>query len=216
MENDTNKRSFVITISRQFGCGAREIGLIVSRELGIPYYDKELLLEAAKSSGVKTEVFEAADERTPSFFSGLWSFNIGYNSGVHYVGNTPQSDDGIYRAQSDVMIEIARRGPCVIVGRTADYILRSHTEVISIFIHASLEDRVRRMIARGDCKTEKEAEKMTEKKNRERADYYNFYTGKNWGDAASYDLSVDESKLGVEGTAQVILAYIRSRLHSPE
>lgn len=206
MEND---KTYVIAIGRQFGCGGREIGQLIAKGLGVAYYDKELLSEAAKSSGVNEDFFEAADERSPRFFSSLWSFNLGYNTGAYFIGDTPLSDDSIYRAQSDVMTQLADRGPCVIVGRTADYLLRNHCKVVSVFVHSSIEDRVQRIMSRGDAKTEKEAREKAEKKNKLRAEYYNFYTDKKWGDAASYDLSIDASLLGTQATAMFIIDFVK-------
>ncbi len=204
--------NYVVTLGRQFGCGAREIGQLVANMLGIEYYDKRLLLEAAKSSGVAPAVFEASDERTPKFFSSLWSFNLGYYSGALFAGDQPVKEDNVYHAQSQVMVELAKKGPCLIVGRSADYILRDETNVISIFLHSSLEDRVKRIINRGDCKTKKEAKEMAIKQNKLRANYYDFYTDKHWGVSESYDLSIDCSKLGPEGTAKLIVDYVKSRL----
>ena len=206
MEND---KTYVIAIGRQFGCGGREIGQLIAKGLGVAYYDKELLSEAAKSSGVNEDFFEAADERSPRFFSSLWSFNLGYNTGAYFIGDTPLSDDSIYRAQSEVMTQLADRGPCVIVGRTADYLLRDHCKVVSVFVHSSIEDRVQRIMSRGDAKTEKEAREKAEKKNKLRAEYYNFYTDKKWGDAASYDLSIDASLLGTQATAMFIIDFVK-------
>ncbi len=206
MEND---KTYVIALGRQFGCGGREIGQLIAQGLGVAYYDKELLSEAAKSSGVNKDFFEAADERSPHFFSSLWSFNLGYNTGAYFIGDTPLSDDSIYRAQSEVMTQLADRGPCVIVGRTADYLLRNHCKVVSVFIHSSIEDRVRRIMGRGDAKNEKEAREKAEKKNKLRAEYYNFYTDKKWGDAASYDLSIDASLLGTQTTATFIIDFVK-------
>lgn len=206
MEND---KTYVIAIGRQFGCGGREIGQLIAKGLDVAYYDKELLSEAAKSSGVNEDFFEAADERSPRFFSSLWSFNLGYNTGAYFIGDTPLSDDSIYRAQSEVMTQLADRGPCVIVGRTADYLLRDHCKVVSVFVHSSIEDRVQRIMSRGDAKTEKEAREKAEKKNKLRAEYYNFYTDKKWGDAASYDLSIDASLLGTQATAMFIIDFVK-------
>ena len=206
MEND---KTYVIAIGRQFGCGGREIGQLIAKGLGVAYYDKELLSEAAKSSGVNEDFFEAADERSPRFFSSLWLFNLGYNTGAYFIGDTPLSDDSIYRAQSEVMTQLADRGPCVIVGRTADYLLRNHCKVVSVFVHSSIEDRVQRIMSRGDAKTEKEAREKAEKKNKLRAEYYNFYTDKKWGDAASYDLSIDASLLGTQATAMFIIDFVK-------
>lgn len=206
MEND---KTYVIAIGRQFGCGGREIGQLIAKGLGVAYYDKELLSEAAKSSGVNEDFFEAADERSPRFFSSLWSFNLGYNTGAYFIGDTPLSENSIYRAQSEVMTQLADRGPCVIVGRTADYLLRDHCKVVSVFVHSSIEDRVQRIMSRGDAKTEKEAREKAEKKNKLRAEYYNFYTDKKWGDAASYDLSIDASLLGTQATAMFIIDFVK-------
>ena len=205
-------KNYVITLGRQFGCGAREIGRMVAKLLNIDYYDKELLLEAAKSSGVAPDIFEASDERTPKFFSSLWSFNLGYYSGTLFVGDQPVKEDNVYEAQSNVMVELAQKGPCVIVGRSADYILRNEANVISIFLHSSLDDRIKRIIKRGDCKTKKEAKDMAIKQNKLRANYYNFYTDKQWGECESYDLSIDSSKLGPEDTAKFIVEYVKTRL----
>ena len=201
--------NYAITIGRQFGSGGREIGQQVAKILGIDYYDKELLTEAAKASGLNANVFEAADERTPKLFSNFGALNIGYNSGAYYMGNTPISHSNIYAAQSRVIEELAQRGPCVIVGRTADYILRKHTTVISTFIHSSLEDRVARIIARGDCDNAKQAAELAEKKNKLRADYYSFYTGNQWGDAQNYDLCIDSTIIGTTGAAQVIALFAK-------
>ena len=209
MEND---KTYVIAIGRQFGCGGREIGQLIAKGLGVAYYDKELLSEAAKSSGVNEDFFEAADERSPRFFSSLWSFSTGYSSGAYFTGDTPLSNDSIYKAQSNVMMELADRGPCVIVGRTADYILRNYCKVVSVFIHASMEARIARIIARGDCDNRKDAEAMAEKKNKLRAEYYNFYTDKKWGDAQSYDLCIDSSLFGAQETAQTIIEFIKKRI----
>lgn len=206
--------NFVVTLGRQFGCGAREIGQMVAKMLDISYYDKELLLEAAKQSGVAPAIFEASDERTPKFFSSLWSFNLGYYSGTLFAGDQPVKEDNVYQAQSQVMVDIAHKGPCVIVGRSADYILRNETEVISIFLHSSMEDRIKRIVKRGDCKTKKEARDMAIKQNKLRANYYNFYTDKHWGESESYDLSIDSSKLGPEGTAKLIVDYVKTRLNT--
>ena len=202
------KGTYVIAIGRQFGCGGREIGKMVAEKLGIAYYDSELLIETAKNSGLAQEYFEAKDEKTPTFFSGILSLTLGFNSGTYLMSNSPLNEDSIYRAQSDVITQIADRGPCVIVGRTADYILRNHCKVISIFLHASMADRVNRIISRGDCKTKKEAMARAEKTNKMRASYYNFYTDKKWGDAETYDLCVNSSILGDKGTADFIVDYV--------
>ena len=203
---------YVITIGRQYGSGGREIGRMVANALGIKYYDKELLTEAARSSGECQEMFEAVDERTPSFFSNLWSFNLGFNTGAYLLGNTPLSDDRIYTAQCAVMRALAEKSSCVIVGRSADYVLRNNPRLVSVFIHASLEARVKRIMGRGDCETEDAARSLAAKKDKLRSSYYNFYTDKTWGNAASYDLSIDSSKLTSEEVCKMIVDYVHLRL----
>lgn len=203
-----NTNTYAIVIGRQFGCGGRDIGKMVADALGVAYYDSELLIETAKNSGVAREYLESKDEKTPSFLSGMLSLTLGFNSGTYLMSNSPLNEDSLYTIQSNVITEIADRGPCVIVGRTADYVLRNHCKVISIFIHATMDDRVKRIIARGDCKTEKEAITRAEKTNKMRSSYYNFYTDKKWGEAETYDLCVNASVLGDKGTADLIIDYV--------
>ena len=207
-----SRENFVIAIGRQFGSGGREIGRLVAQRLNIAYYDKELLTEAAKSSGMNCDFFEAADERSPKFFASLMAFSTGYHCGSFLVGSTPISNDNNYHQHSEVIQALAERSSCVIMGRTADYILRNSPNTISIFIHASIEQRNARIMTRNDCKTAAEARSLAEKKNKMRAEYYNFYTEKRWGEAESYDLSIDSSKLTTEATANIIVQYVKTRL----
>ena len=209
---ETPKVNYVITIGRQYGSGGREIGRLVADALGIKYYDKELLMESSKASGVKPEVFEAADERTPSFFSNIWSFNLRFNTGSYLLGSSPISDEKIYAAQSNVMKTLAQNSSCLIVGRSADYVLRNHPGLISIFIHSSIEDRILRIMNRRGINSAEKAREIAEKKDKLRASYYNFYTDKVWGDAAGYDLSIDSSKLPADAVADFIVSYVKARL----
>ena len=209
---ENTKPQFVITIGRQFGSGGREIGRLVAEKLGIDYYDKELLTEASKSTGMNSDFFEAADERSPRFFSSLMAFSTGFHGGSFVIGNSPISNDNIYRQQSEVIEALAERSSCVILGRTADYILRNHPNAISIFIHASIDSCVERIMRRDRCKTVDEARALAEKRNKLRAEYYNFYTDKRWGESMSYDLSIDSSKQSVEQTADIIVDYVKTRL----
>ena len=210
-EDLKNNRNYVIAIGRQFGCGGREVGQRVAQLLGINYFDKELLFEASKASGINPEMFEAADERTPKFFPSLWPLNLAM-AGSTFLSEAATSDDNIYKAQCQVMKDLVDRQSCVIVGRTADYVLRDHCPVISVFLHAPIDDRVKRIIARGDCDTREAAEKRSDKANKLRAEYYNFYTDKQWGQADSYDLCIDSSLLGIEGTAKFIVDFVIRRL----
>lgn len=206
------KDKFVITIGRQFGSGGSEIGRIVAGMLGIKYYDKELLSAAAQSSGVKTDFFEASDERSPQLYanSSLWSF--GYNIGNFFSADISFSDDNLYRAQSDVIKAFADESPCVIVGRSADHVLREHPCLISVFISASEDACAERIVRRGDSDSIEHARQLAEKKNKLRANYYNFYTDKEWGNSTSYDLCIDSTKISCEQVAEIIVEYVKKRL----
>ena len=205
--------NFVITIGRQFGSGGRELGQALSQALGIGYYDKALLYEAARHAGLAPEFFERKDERFPSFLSGLFSFNMGVGTVAWYnVGASTISDDAIYRAQSDVMHHIVGRESCVIVGRSSDYILRDHPRCLNIFVHAPIEACVDRIMKRSPEITDRrQARQLAERTNKLRANYYNFYTDKKWGDARSYDMTFDSSKLSTEQCVEIIRNYIAMR-----
>lgn len=202
---------YVITIGRQFGSGGRLIGQALARELGIEYYDKALLVEAAKHAGINPELFERKDEKAPSFFSGIMSLNMGYTAYSLYPGTSSISDDALYRTQSDVIRALADRSSCVIVGRSADYALRDRQNVINIFIHAPIEARIKRIIERGDASTPEQARQLAEKTNKLRAAYYNFYTDKHWGHAASYDLTIDSSRMSPGDIVALVKQYIQMR-----
>lgn len=204
-------KDFTITIGRQFGSGGRELGKLVAGRLGIGFYDKELMLQAARQSGLSPEFIENNDERTPRFISGILSFNLGCTPIAWYGAPSSINDDRIHNAQCDIIRSLARQGPCVIVGRCADYVLRDMDNVINIFVHAPVEACVKRIIARGDCNDERQAREMVEKTNKLRAGYYNFYTDKRWGEASGYDLTIDSSRLPMERIAGLVIDYVRER-----
>ena len=208
MDNQT----FVITIGRQFGSGGRELGSKLAKELGIAYYDKELLEEAAKQAGISEDIIERSDERFPSFFNAFIPVSIGYNPAASYLSSSSTiSADNLYKAQSDVIETIAQRHSCVIVGRSADYVLRNHPRLVSIFIHANMDDCIDRLMGRGDCKTREEARAKAEKTNKLRASYYNFYTDKTWGNAASYDLTINSSTMSMDKIVKIVADFVRCR-----
>jgi cytidylate kinase len=211
MNDKSQSRPYVITIGRTFGSGGRALGRLLADKLGIDYYDKELLVEAAKKAGLSREYFERNDERTPSFISGLIPFSLGFNPMAWYNDPSSISSDSIYKAQSDLIHELAERGSCVIVGRSADYVLRDVDNVVNIFVHAPIEHCVDRIVGRNECKTRAEAQALAEKTNKLRSSYYNFYTDKRWGDARSYDLTFDSSLLKLEDIAEIIKQYINCR-----
>lgn len=202
---------FVITIGRQFGSGGRELGHRLAQMFGIPYYDKELIAEASKESGLDPEYFEKADEQAPGSLIHALAANLMMSGGAVGVENA-LAGENIFKFQSDVIREVARTGSCVIVGRCADYILRNEPLCISTFIYASDEDRTDRIMRCHGAKNAKEAQEMMRKTDKKRAGYYNFYTDKTWGAAPTYNLCIDSSVLGIEKTAEVIREYIEQRL----
>ena len=171
----------VITISRQFGSGGHEVGEKLARQLDVPFYDKALIAMAAKQSGLSEEVFANADEKATS--SLLYSMVMGsYSFGARVPGiNEMPINDKLFIIQSDIIKKAAADGPCVIIGRCADYILREHENCLNVFVHANKEDRIRRSVMKKDCEERKAADFVT-KKDKQRANYYNFYSNKRWDD----------------------------------
>ena len=191
-----SKTHTIITIGRQFGSGGREIGKRLADELEIEFYDKELLSRAAKDSKICKELFETHDEKPTNSFL--------YSSGS--VNEMPLNHK-IFLAQFDAIKKIAEEGPCVLVGRCADYALEERDDVLSVFIHADLEDRIKN-VAKLNELTDNKAKDLIHKTDKRRASYYNYYTNKKWGEAASYELCLNSSELGVQGTAKAIEQYI--------
>lgn len=208
----TAKPRFVITIGRQFGSGGRELGKKLAERFGIAYYDKKLLWEAAGRAGMSREIFEKNDERMPRLIGSSVGFNMGYGQLPWYNGEAMMTDS-IYSALADVMENLADTTPCVIVGRSADHVLRDHpAPKVSLFVHAPMDTRVKRIMSRQkDLKNENAARNLAEKSDKLRSAYYNFYTDKKWGDAASYDLTLDSSKLTMDEICDIVALYIQRR-----
>lgn len=210
LQPDSDRR-IVVTVGRQFGSGGREFGLRLATRYGLKYYDKELLSEAAQRSGVAREFFEKSDERAPSFVDGLFSFAVGLNPLSFFQGSTAIGDDSIYRAQSDFIRHLAERESCVIVGRSADYVLRDDPHLISIFVHADEDDCISRICSRQPELSPDKARSVMNRINRLRANYYNFYTDKTWGAASSYDLTFNTSRLPMDQLVELTAGYIMRR-----
>lgn len=206
-----NKEPFVITVGRQFGSGGRELGKALAEALEIEYYDKELLVESAKLAGVNPEYFEKKDERFPTFLQGLFSFSMGVTPMCYYTGASSITDDGLYKSISDFLLKTSKEKSFVVVGRSADYILRDHPRCVNIFVHAPLEECVKRIMGRNDAIDEAKASAIAKKTNKWRAEYYNFFTDKQWGDAKSYDLTLDSSIMSMENNVELIKEYLRLR-----
>jgi hypothetical protein len=201
------KTNTIITIGRQFGSAGREIGYKVAEYFGIKLYDKEMLARAAKESGICEEIFESHDEKpTNSFLYSLVmdTYSMGY-SGSTYA-DMPINHK-VFLAQFDAIKKIADEGPCILVGRCADYALENYDNMVSVFIHADIDTRIRR-IARIYDLTDAKAKDMITKTDKRRSSYYNYYSNKKWSSADSYELCLNSSKLGIEGTVKTIEQYI--------
>ena len=201
------KTNTIITIGREYGSAGREIGYKVAEAFDIKLYDKEMLARAAKESGICEEIFQSHDEKpTNSFLYSLVmdTYSMGY-SGNSYT-DMPINNK-VFLAQFDAIKKIADEGPCILVGRCADYALESYPNVVSVFIHADMQSRIRR-IARLYDLTDAKAKDLIVKTDKKRASYYNYYTNKKWSDAESYELCLTSSELGIEGTAQAIIDYV--------
>lgn len=193
----------IITIGRQYGSAGREIGYKVAKDLGIKLYDKEMLDRAAKESGLCQELFETQDEKpTSSFLYSLVmdTYSLGYTSGSY---TDMPINHKVFLAQFDAIKKIADEGPCILVGRCADYALEEYDNVLSLFIHAKMDARIRR-IARIYDLTDAKARDIIVKTDKKRASYYNYYSNKKWGAAESYHMCLDSSVLGINGTAEAI------------
>ena len=202
-----NSTSSIITIGREYGSGGRQIGQEVAKYFGIKCYDKELLEHAANDSGICKELFEHHDEKpTNSFLYSLVmdTYSFGYSSSG--FSDMPMNHK-IFLAQFDAIKKLAGEGPCVMVGRCADYALAENPNLVSVFVHAPLESRIRRIAAKYDL-TDSKAKDSILKTDKKRASYYNYYSNKKWGDAASYQLCIDSSACGIEGSVEAILNFV--------
>ena len=198
--------NFIITIGRQFGSEGRHIGELVAKELSVPFLDEELITLAAENSDLCKEAIAEADEKNAN--SLLYTLAMGSSAMLHSSHYTMPINDKVFLVQSDVIRSAAEKGSAVIVGRCADYVLREHPGLISVFIYADNDFRINNVMSRGNI-SRTEAQSLIAKTDRRRANYYNFYSGKRWGETTNYDLSLDASKLGAEKTAKLIAEYAR-------
>ncbi len=193
----------IITVGRQYGSGGRYVARLLAEKLGIPFYDKELLAEVAKDSGICQELLEEHDEKNTR------NFLFSMMSGTQPMGDTSSMymdmplNHRIFLAQFDTIRRIASEGPCVIVGRCADYVLRDQENVLNVFIKADREERIRRIVEYYGADPLK-AEEMLKKSDKQRASYYNYYATGTWGNVENYDLCVDTGALGITGTVELI------------
>ena len=203
------KENYVITIGRQLGSGGREAGLKLAGLLGISFYDKELIRIASKESGLNERFFEKADEKKRfSLFWGLFGMHSPQSQEI-YSGYY-LSDETLFKIQSDVIRKLAETQSCMFVGRCADYILKDHPRRLSIFLSADQDDRIKRVMEIHKT-TQKEAQDLIEKTDKQRSSYYNYFSDKSWSAAESYHLCINTSVLGIDETVSLIRQFAEKR-----
>jgi cytidylate kinase len=185
----------IITISREFGSGGKYIGLLVAKKLGIPCYDKDIIEKIAEESGFVDDFIKRVSEYAPSKSIFAYSF-------VGRSANGESIEDKIFAIQTKVIKELAEKGPCVIVGRSADYILRD-MDTLNVFIYANHKERVKRTMSFKGL-SQKDAEKLIYETDKKRSINYKYYTGKDWGARENYTVMLNSTELGVEKTAEFI------------
>ncbi len=203
----------IITIGRQLGSGGLEIGRRLAERLNLAFYDKELLIEAARHSGICPECFQQVDEQAKRTFGGVGIFGMRFPfvSDGNTSYNSMISGDNLFLIQSETIVKLAENEQgAVFVGRCADYVLRERNDVVSVFITANEEDRVKRLCNRKGC-TEAEARDMMKKVDKQRAAYYDYYASREWGVASSYDICINSSLLGIEGTVEAIINIVTQK-----
>ena len=204
-------KKIIITIARQYGSGGREIGERVAKLLEIPLYDKELITEAAANGNLSEEVLKNVDESAAN--SLLYTLAMGSNVMGHGAfGYKMPINDKLFILQSDVIKKYAAEGSAVIIGRCADYVLRDEESVLRLFIYGDLEHRKARIAERHPELKSSQVVDVINKTDKRRASYYNFYTGNKWGKYDNYDLAINSSTLGIEGTAELIASLARQLL----
>jgi hypothetical protein len=201
-------KHIIINVGRQLGSGGHDIGRMLALDFNARYYDRELMNLAAKESGFSEKFFEQNDEKK-GFFKGLFNVQTPHFSGGSMY-KTNFSQESLFQFQSDAIIKAAKEGSCVFVGRCADYVLREFGNTVNVFITASMEYRIRQVMNKQHVDADA-ARKIIEQGESKRAAYYNYYTGKKWGAAESYDLCIDSSLLGIMETEKIIAEFIRKR-----
>ena len=198
----------IITISREYGSGGRFVGKLLADELGIPFYDKEIIAMASEDSGFAQEFIKENEQKmkglsSVAFTAGMWGGNL--------VSNFENVESKIYACEADAIEKIAKQGACVIVGRCADYVLKDKCKCLNVFIHADMKDRVERVINiyhRAD--DPKKAERLIKENDRMRARHYRYYTDSEWGESNNYHITLNSTVIGVENCAKILKeAYLQ-------
>lgn len=191
----------IITISREFGSGGRFIGEEVAKKLGIAYYDKNIIGQIAEKSGLSPEYIQENAELSPK--KGLFAYAF---SGRDITGKSVE--DMVYEVQRNIILELAEKEPCVIIGRNADYILKDRDDVLNVFIHGDMPEKIKRITGLYNVK-EKEAVKIMADTDKRRRTNYNFYTDQNWGKASNYTLCLNSSQLGYDRCEMIIMECVK-------
>lgn len=196
-----SKEIRIINIGREFGSGGRAVAAELGRLLGIPVYDNELITKAAEESGFSKQLFAGKDEKRS-----LFSISSFFSSGRYSMSDNYLSDNELFKIQGNVIRKLADESPCIFIGRCSDYILRDRNDTLDVFVCAPMEERINRICERENLSRE-DAEDLIIRKDRTRKTYYDYFTFGDWGMASNYDLCIDSSKLGIEGTAQFIIDF---------
>jgi len=202
--------NYVITIARGYGSGGRTIGKMLAKQLGISYYDRELLRLASDASGINEELFAKADEKLKKTRLFKIAKKVYKGELIPPDSDDFVSNDNLFNYQAKIIKELAQQESCVIVGRAADFILKDFDNVVKVFVHAPIEDCIK-TLKEMTGKSEKELEKQILSIDKHRAEYYKYYTGRNWEDAKNYDLCLNSSQLGFEKCVEIVKAYLDIR-----
>ena len=181
---------------------------MLARRLDIPYYDKEIINKVSAKYGFHPDILTRADEKKPSPFRSMLPGKYGV---MDMYATTPLSRESLYEAQTQVIRQICAEGSCVIVGRTADYIMREHPGLVSVFIHASGDWRAQNLISRSESDNLSDARTKVRKADKDREGYYNYFTGRKWGTADNYHLTINSESIGAEACVDMIMSYIEKR-----
>lgn len=207
------KEKYIINIGRELGSGGKSIGERLAQFYNIHVYDKKLIKLAAEESGLCQKFFEKADESNKGFIASLMG-----GMRIPFLGDGSMydnylSNDALFKIQSDVIKKLAEQESCIFIGRCADYILRDHPRCVNIFITADMEDRIKRICSLNPELSAEDAEIYLEKADKKRSSYYNYYSNKTWGAAATYHLCINSSVLGLDGTTEYIKEFINKKLN---
>ena len=201
---------YVITIARGYGSGGRTIGKMLSEELGIPYYDRDLLRFASDDSGINEQLFAKADEKLKKSLLFKIAKNVYKGELIPPDSDDFVSNDNLFNYQAKIIKELAETESCIIIGRCADFVLKDYPNVVRLFVHAPLQDCINTLVEMTG-KSEKEVEKQILDIDKHRADYYKYYTGREWENAKHYDLCLNSSKLGFGKCVEIVKSYLDIR-----